>query len=283
LIKEIFGFKAFDTPKPLALMEWVIGICGNPDAIILDSFAGTGTTAHAALQLNIEDQGSRRFILVEGESYADEITAERMRRVIKGYEFKGVQREELMRQRLNYTNLKKATKLLEKVEGIENLESHRFDNIKKEVKDGALIVTGEMAIKERVEGLGGSFTYCTLGDPLELDRLLTGETLPSFEALGSVLFHMATNEAFNAAQMTEKDGIGYLGESSSYHVWLLYKPDLDFLKSRDAALTLANAKEFARQKPGKPHLVFAPARFVSQKMLNEQNIPVEFAPLPFAL
>lgn len=283
LIKEIFGFKAFDTPKPLALMEWIVGLCGNPDAVILDSFAGTGTTGHAALKLNLEDQGSRRFILVEGESYADEVTAERMRRVIKGYEFTGICREELIRQKLNYTNLKKANKLLDTVVSIENLEGHRFDRIKKEVKDGALIVTGEKEVKDRIEGLGGSFTFCALGEPLELDRLLTGKFLPSFEALGAVLFHMATNEAFDAARMTEKDGVGYLGESTSFHVWLIYKPDLAFLKSREAALTLANAKEFATQRAGKRHLVFAPARFVSQKMLNEQNIPVEFAPLPFAL
>jgi adenine-specific DNA-methyltransferase len=122
-----------------------------------------------------------------------------------------------------------------------------------------------------------------LGEPLELDKLLTGESLPSFETLGSVLFHMATNEAFDATQMSEKEGIGYLGESAGFHVWLIYKPELEFLKSREAALTLAKAQDFAQRKPGKRHLVFAPARFVSQKMLNEQNLPVEFAPLPFAL
>jgi adenine-specific DNA-methyltransferase len=283
LIKEIFGEKKFDTPKPIELINWVLSLVPDDEALILDSFAGSGTTAHSVLTANEKDGGNRRFILIECENYANEITAERIRRVINGYEYNGFQHEELMRERINYTSLKKAHKILEKVAGIENLEDHRFDKIKKEVKYGELVVTGEKAITDRVEGLGGSFTYCTLGDPLELDRLLTGETLPSFEALGSVLFHMATNVAFNNAQMTEKDGIGYLGESASFHVWLIYKPDLDFLKSREAALTLANAKEFAAQKPGKSHLVFAPSRFVSQKMLNEQNIPVEFVPLPFAL
>jgi adenine-specific DNA-methyltransferase len=232
---------------------------------------------------NKKDGGDRKFILVECEDYADKLTAERMRRVIKGYAFKGTQREELLRVNLTLTRLKKAEKLLEQVASIENQESHRFDRIKKEVKDGELIVVGEKTIEERAEGLGGSFTFCTLGEPLELDRLLTGETLPSFEALGSVLFHMATNQAFDAAQMSEKDGVGYLGESPTFHVWLIYKPELDFLKSREAALTLARAEKFVMQKGGKRHLVFAPARFVSQKMLNEQNLPVEFAPLPFAL
>lgn len=277
------GEELFITPKPVELIERVIAIATQPDSIVLDSFAGSGATAHAVLAANKKDGGNRKFILVECEDYADKLTAERVRRVIKGYEFEGTQREELLREKLNFTSLKKADKLLDQVTGIENLEGHRFDNIKKEVKDGELIVTGEKNVKDRTEGLGGSFTFCTLGEPLELDKLLTGESLPSFEALGSVLFHMATNEAFDAARMSEKDGIGYLGESASFHVWLIYKPDLDFLKSREAALTLARAKEFAEQKSGKRHLVFAPARFVSQKMLNEQNLPVEFAPLPFAL
>ena len=52
--------------------------------IVLDSFAGSGTTAHAVLALNKEDGGNRRFVLVECEDYVNSITAERVRRVIKG-------------------------------------------------------------------------------------------------------------------------------------------------------------------------------------------------------
>lgn len=250
---------------------------------MLDSFAGSGTTAHAVLAANAKDNGNRQFILVECEDYADTLTAERVRRVISGYAFSGTQREELMREKLNFTSLKNADKLLQHIESIENLDGHRFERIKKEVKDGELIVTGEKTVAERTEGLGGSFTFCTLDAPLEMDKLLTGEQLPSFEALGSVLFHMATNAAFDPAQLIEQDGHGYLGESPAFHVWLIYKPELAFLKSADAALTLAKARALVEQKPGKRHLVFAPARFVSQKLLNEEGLPVEFAPLPFAL
>ena len=75
----------------------------------------------------------------------------------------------------------------------------------------------------------------------------------------------------------------YLGATEGQHVWLIYRPDLDWLKTPEAALTLTRAKAFAATDPDKRHLVFAPARFVSQKMLVDQNIPVEFVPLPFAL
>jgi len=74
----------FDNPKPTKLLKAIINIFSDKDSIILDSFAGSGTTAQAVLALNQEDGGKRRFILVECEDYADEITAERVRRVIKG-------------------------------------------------------------------------------------------------------------------------------------------------------------------------------------------------------
>jgi len=84
-IKKMFGDKAFDTPKPTSLIEWVLSLHGDDDAIILDSFAGSGTTAHAVLNLNKQDGGNRKFILVEMEEYAETITAERVKRVINGY------------------------------------------------------------------------------------------------------------------------------------------------------------------------------------------------------
>ena len=72
------------TTKPFELIQRMVLLSTDPDSIILDSFAGSGTTAHAVLAQNREDGGNRRFILVECEDYADTVTAERVRRVIKG-------------------------------------------------------------------------------------------------------------------------------------------------------------------------------------------------------
>ena len=74
----------FETPKPTKLIKKMLDLSTNKNSIVLDSFAGSGTTAHAVLDLNKEDGGNRKFILVEMEDYADKITAERVRRVIKG-------------------------------------------------------------------------------------------------------------------------------------------------------------------------------------------------------
>ena len=82
----IFDGKAtFDTPKPHRLIEFVLKVAGTKDTLILDSFAGSGTTAHAVLNMNKADGGHRKFILVEMGDYADTITAERVKRVIHGY------------------------------------------------------------------------------------------------------------------------------------------------------------------------------------------------------
>jgi adenine-specific DNA-methyltransferase len=220
MLRDMFGTAdLFATPKPVELIERIISLLNRDDALFLDSFGGSGTTAHAVLRANARDNGTRQVILVETEDYADTLTAERVRRAISGY--------------------------------------------------------------ESTKGLGGTFTYCTLGAPVELDKVLTGETLPSFTGIGAALFHMATSRALDPKQVREADF--YLGEANGQHVWLIYKPDLDWLKTPEAALTLSRARAFAESDPKKRHLVFAPARYVSQKMLAEQNIPVEFVPLPFAL
>jgi len=97
-LKQIFGEnnKTFDYPKPTSLIKYLIGIISKKDDIVLDSFAGSGTTGQAVLELNKGDKGNRKFILIqldegfEGEkvNICDTVTAERIRRVIKGYSYK---------------------------------------------------------------------------------------------------------------------------------------------------------------------------------------------------
>lgn len=81
---ERMGLK-FDFPKPIELVSFLLEMYSDDNAIVLDSFAGSGTTAHAVLNMNKTDSGHRKFILVEMEDYAETITAERVRRVVGGY------------------------------------------------------------------------------------------------------------------------------------------------------------------------------------------------------
>lgn len=84
-VKAILGKGVFETPKSTGIVEYCLEQALTSAGIILDSFAGSGTTAHAVLNMNKADGGHRKFILVEMMDYADSITAERVKRVIKGY------------------------------------------------------------------------------------------------------------------------------------------------------------------------------------------------------
>lgn len=85
IFPEVKVTDLFSTPKPTLLIEYILKLASDPDSIILDSFAGSGTTAHAVLNMNKADGGHRKFILIEMMDYADSITAERVKRVIDGY------------------------------------------------------------------------------------------------------------------------------------------------------------------------------------------------------
>ncbi|WP_214749981.1 site-specific DNA-methyltransferase [Exiguobacterium sp. s189] len=219
-IKEIFGSKIFDTPKPVKLYKWLIGLHEDQDAIVLDSFAGSGTTAQAVLELNKEDGGTRQFIVVEMEDYANEVTAERVRRVIKGVP-------------------KSKNPMLQ-------------------------------------EGLGGSFSYFTLGEPIEMESILFGKDLPSYENLARYVFYTATGEEFDIRQVDEERN--YIGSSREYDVFFFYKPELDYLKS--TSLNLEVAKSLG-DYTSKKKLVFAPMKYLDDSYLHKYNI--EFSQLPFEI
>jgi len=87
--KDLFPDNGFATPKPVRLIKRILQLTTKSDSLVLDSFAGSGTTGHAVLDLNKGDGGSRKFILVEMEDkIAKDITAERVKRAIKKYDYK---------------------------------------------------------------------------------------------------------------------------------------------------------------------------------------------------
>lgn len=99
LLANILGQKIFDYPKPLSLIKNLIAQSTSPNGgdIILDFFAGSGTTAHAVMELNSEDDGDRRFIMVSSteatlkepdKNICRDVTRLRLKRVIEGYSYK---------------------------------------------------------------------------------------------------------------------------------------------------------------------------------------------------
>ena len=227
-LRDIFGAGGvFPQPKPVRLIKFVLGLLRSKDAIILDSFAGSGTTAHAVLALNKEDGGNRKFILVECEDYADTITAERVRRVING---------------------------------VPN------------TRDTSLY-----------EGLGGSFTYCTLGSSMEIEGMLTGEALPPYESLAAYLLHTASGATHDQSHLRQKNDNGLFCSEDKMDYYMLYKPDLEYLRSNEAMLTQDQAERIrdASCHNGKKATVYAPGKYISQKDLTPMGIT--FCQLPHAL
>lgn len=294
-VKEIVGFETREegtiTPKPSRLVKRILEIATDKDSLVLDSFAGSGTTAHAVLALNAKDGGKRRFILCETEDYADTLTAERVRRVIRGYDYTGTQEVELLKpEKVTWTTFAKdktRNEILERIEGIETLERANYEKIEKKIEDGVLTVSGKKTVKEKMPGLGGSFTYVELGEPMDLERLLaeTPGSLPSFAALARYLFHTATGHtlATNADALTPGDAPVLVGETAVWRVYLHYQPDESWLRSPAAAFTRTQAEAIAaaNQEGGKQVLVFAAAKFINHRSLRE--LRVDFAQLPYAL
>jgi len=322
-LKAIFGGeKSFDTPKPVQLITRILELAASENAIVLDSYAGSGTTAQAVLALNKKDGGSRRFILVqlpeqlapdhparkEGFAEVADLTAERVRRVIRGYDFTGTQETELHPpEKVTWTTFSKdknRNEILERIEGIENLERGNYDKIEKKITDGVLTIVGQKQVKEKMPGLGGSFTYLELGEAMDLERLLaeTPGTLPSFPALARYLFFTATGHTLPATEpakpaakakgkakappapeIAPTDAPVLIGETAVWRIYLHYRPDEAWLRSPAAAFTRTHAETTAAESKdtGKQALVFAAAKFINHRSLRE--LKVDFAQLPYAL
>ncbi len=207
----------FQTPKPTSLIKKLLEVATKPGDIILDSFAGSGTTGQAVIEMNLEDETNeaRKFILIEMEDYAEAVTAERIKRVIK------------------------------------NSSSAKREN---------------------------TFSFFSLGDPVDMEAILNGENLPSFANLARYLFFTATGEILEETLNNVESNL--IGFSNEYEVYLFYKPEMNYLKN--TALTLEMAKHIAENsKSQKKKLVFAPMKFLEQDYLDLYKI--NFVQIPYEI
>ena len=167
-LKEIFGGKSpFDTPKPTRLIERILDIASDENSIILDSFAGSGTTAHAILLANLKKHSHKKFILVELMDYADTTTAYRVKKAITGYQATMKHEEEIYNKKLTIKNLSKVDTFLKEAEAVIEREKGSYAEISKpKLVDNCIKVIATRVSDGFVEGLPGSFDYFELGLPL---------------------------------------------------------------------------------------------------------------------
>ncbi|MFA7421127.1 MAG: site-specific DNA-methyltransferase [Melioribacteraceae bacterium] len=223
-LKQIFGEKVFDTPKPVSLLKWLISLHDDENLLVLDSFAGSATTAHALLELNYEDGGNRNFILIEmDEEIAKNATAERMKRVINGY-------------------------TIQKINGI----------------------------TEQVEGLGGGFRYCNLGEPL-FDKYGNVRQGVKFKELARHIFFSE-----NGVPLSEKAKLNtpLIGIYKGAAYYLLFNGILGD-KTVNGGNVLTSRILESLPKHNGPKIIFGESNRLSAARLKKENIM--FKQIPYEI
>ncbi len=220
LLKSLLGDKLFNNPKPLELIKDLLILSSKEKDIILDSFAGSGTTGHAVMDLAKLDKGERKYILIQmteatndnpNKNICKDVTRQRLKRAIE------------------------------------------------------------------VNGYDSGFQYLSVGKPIDAETILNGE-LPKYYEFAKYIFYLCTGD--NLSELKKIKGKDYyVGEFGNQVIYLIYKEDFNSLTKM--ALTLELAEKFISANPNKRIIVYAPACFVDQEYLNENQI--EFVSIPYNL
>ena len=259
----------FDTPKPVRLIERIVQIATDPETIVLDSFAGSGTTAHAVLNANKADGGNRKFILIEMESYAEAITAERIKRVVSGY--KADREEVLYDEEITAKNLAKGAEMLKEAKEIAAAAKGKYSSVKApKVNNGRLIVTAITKAADQVAGTGGSFSFYDLGETLLLDNGNLNENV-SVDKIREYVYYMETKESMADAANGNPYFMGNSRDAAYY-----------FYYEKDAITTLDH--EFLATIPERAdsYIIYADLCTIPAEELAKYNITFKKIPRDIA-
>ena len=269
-LAAIMGKAVFDYPKPTRLIERIIQIASDPDSIILDSFAGSGTTAQAVLNMNKVDGGNRKFILVEMMDYADSITAERVKRVISGY--KADKETVLYDEEITIKNLAQGAAMLDEAKAIAKEAKEKHSSVKSpKIEEGHLRVVAVDKAKDMVDGLGGNFSYYELGPVLLLpDGNLNEEV--GVQKIREYVYYMETKEPLPAEQPTDEPYFMGLCRNTAYY----------FYYERESVTTLDHAFLATVQTKAEGYTIYADLCAIPQETLRRHNITFKKIPRDIA-
>lgn len=276
-IRAIFdGRVAFDTPKPTRLIERILKIATKPGDIVLDSFAGSGTTGHAVLNVNKSDKGERSFILVELGDYADSVTAERVRRAITGYKGESEESITLYEHKLTLTAMKKADGLLAEANKIYQEAQGKYTKVSRPKittkvtgKSGSsyLQVVATQSHDHDVSGTGGDFSFYELGAPL----LIEGDLNPDvpLERVREYVWFTETGQPFSNPPSAHPY---FLGRHEDASFFFVFEPD---------RVTSLDRGYLASIPPGcaaSSYVIYADTCLLSDEELRSLNITFKKIP-----
>lgn len=278
-VRAIFdGRVAFDTPKPTRLIERVLKVASKPGDLVLDSFAGSGTTAQAVLNLNKQDRGNRRFILVELGDYADGVTAERARRTIHGYKNTRLEEHVLFEKKLTLSALKKGQEVLAEATKVYADANGQYTKVsrpkvvtKVNGKSGTpfVQVVASQEHESDVSGTGGSFSFYELGAPLLVNGNLNPE-VPLGRAREYIWFTETAEDYRSYAVQAHSD---FLGRSSS-NISYFFAFDGEVPTVLDRAYLASIPAECAAEA----YVIYADMCLLSEQELVKHNITFKKIP-----
>lgn len=271
LLKEILpeAEKKFNYPKPIVLIKSVIQIICNSEDIVLDSFAGSGTTGHAIIDLNKSLDYELNFILIEMMDYANNITAERMRRAISGYPFKGKKEEEIYSKKLTAKNILKAEDFLKEAESISIEKANEYTKISKpKIADNCLKVIGTKMYDDKMEGLGGAFDYYELGAPLfNEDGNLNEEV--GIDKIREYIYYAETKQPLLRRQDAQEEYL--LDECNRAGYYFYYQTD------KATTLSYATLANIVKSKH-EMYIIYADRCLLDEKFMTEHHIKFKKIP-----
>lgn len=261
-LKEIFGGKSpFDTPKPTRLLERILDIATDDDSIILDSFAGSGTTAHAVLLANQKKHSNKKFILVELMDYADTTTAYRVKKAMTGYKATMKHEEEIYNKKLTVKNLTKAETFLKEAEAVIEKEQGNYAEISKpKLQDNCIKVIASRVADGFVEGLGGSFDYYELGKPLFKDGNLNEEV--SEEDIRHYIYYTETRQPLTR----KRNGCSYLLDAFNGTAYYFY-----YERNRLTNLSIESLNKIVEDRSSQ-YIIYADTCTIDEETRNELNV-----------
>ena len=261
-LKEIFDGKSpFDTPKPTRLLERILDIATDDDSIVLDSFAGSGTTAHAVLLANQKKHSHKKFILVELLDYADTTTAYRVKKAMTGYKATMKHEEEIYSKKLTIKNLTKVETFLKEAETVIEKEQGKYAEISKpKLQDNCIKVIASRVADGFVEGLGGSFDYYELGKPLFKDGNLNEEV--SEEDIRHYIFYTETKQPLTR----KRNGRSYLLDTLNGTAYYFY-----YERNQLTNLSIDTLNEIVEERSSQ-YIIYADTCTIDEETRNELNV-----------